>query len=272
MHPLRTAAWLLTVLLLAPALVAQEASSPDLARASDGAYLVDAEGNALYLYLRDDEETSRCDERCAENWPPATVDGEPSVGQGLIGRHVGTIERDDGTRQLTYAGWPLYRYAYDQEAGDTYGHRLGDVFYLVSPAGTRIEGEVPEDGAEADAQAGGGQEGEGDAADGEGAEGEPQQADLPRMEEGGQIYAANCAMCHGSEGQGDIGPGLAGNGFLDQTGGLITTILFGRPNHGMPPFEGQLSDEEVAAVATFVRNAWGNDFGPVEPEQVAEHR
>jgi len=39
----------------------------------------------------------------------------------------------------------------------------------------------------------------------------------------------------------------------------------------MPAF-GQLSDEEVAAVATYIRNSWGNKFGGVKPEQAKAAR
>lgn len=36
----------------------------------------------------------------------------------------------------------------------------------------------------------------------------------------------------------------------------------------MPPYRVQLRDEEIAALATFVRTAWGNTGGPVSEEQV----
>ncbi len=40
----------------------------------------------------------------------------------------------------------------------------------------------------------------------------------------------------------------------------------------MPGFGGQLDDQKVAAVATYIRNSWGNDFGPVTPAEVAAKR
>jgi len=40
----------------------------------------------------------------------------------------------------------------------------------------------------------------------------------------------------------------------------------------MPPFGDKLNDQQVAAVATFIRNAWGNHFGEVKPQAVAEVR
>lgn len=40
----------------------------------------------------------------------------------------------------------------------------------------------------------------------------------------------------------------------------------------MPAFKDRLSDEEIAAVATYIRTSWGNDFGPVSSTRVAEIR
>src|SRR5690606_21354592 len=118
-----------------------------------------------------------------------------------------------------------------------------------------------------------GGEGEnGDAQDGQGGAAPADEATQALMDQGQTIFSSNCASCHGAEGQGLVGQALAGNRYLQRTEGVITTILGGRPEHGMPPFGGQLDDQQVAAVATFIRNSWGNSFGPVTPEQVAEQR
>ncbi|WCM91609.1 cytochrome c [Acidovorax sp. NCPPB 2350] len=91
------------------------------------------------------------------------------------------------------------------------------------------------------------------------------------MERGATLYTRHCAECHGDAGQGRPGafPALAGNRavLLGDPTNVVRTILQGgyapatagnpRP-HGMPPFTQVLGDDEVAAVATFVRNAWGN--------------
>ncbi|BFO55143.1 c-type cytochrome [Acidovorax sacchari] len=93
----------------------------------------------------------------------------------------------------------------------------------------------------------------------------------PVMEQGGAVYARHCAQCHGDGGQGRPGafPPLAGNRAvqLESPVNVVRTILQGgyppvtpgnpRP-HGMPPFTQVLGDDDVGAVATFVRNAWGN--------------
>ncbi len=105
-----------------------------------GEHLVDAEGHALYMFLNDTEGTSNCTDDCAQNWPPLTVeDGEPMVGEGLDASLVGTIERADGTMQVTYNGHPLYTFVQDQEPGMANGQDVADAWYLVSTTGEQIE-------------------------------------------------------------------------------------------------------------------------------------
>jgi aldose sugar dehydrogenase len=90
------------------------------------------------------------------------------------------------------------------------------------------------------------------------------------MSNGRTVYAVNCSICHGRNGEGGQGVAFAGNDNLEDDEHVIDTILHGFGY--MPPFEGRLSDAEIAAVATYVRNSWDNDFGPVQPEDVAALR
>lgn len=97
------------------------------------------------------------------------------------------------------------------------------------------------------------------------------------MQRGAQIYQDHCAQCHGAQGQGERGafPALAGNRavLLAEPTNLVRMILQGgyapatagnpRP-YGMPPYHQLLGDEDVAAVATYVRNAWGNHAAAVD--------
>ncbi|TBH21272.1 c-type cytochrome [Thermus thermamylovorans] len=78
------------------------------------------------------------------------------------------------------------------------------------------------------------------------------------------IYAQLCAACHGAAGQGipPVMPALAGNPNLRDAGMVIDVTRNGRG--AMPPVGAGLSEEELKAVATFIRNSWGNAFGPVE--------
>lgn len=88
--------------------------------------------------------------------------------------------------------------------------------------------------------------------------------------QGEQIFQQNCAVCHGPSGEGAVGPALADNANLADTTRVVDQILYG--GQAMPPFAGTLSDEQIAAVATFIRTAWNNDFGEVSTEQVAARR
>ncbi|MCW5695161.1 MAG: cytochrome c [Bauldia sp.] len=67
-----------------------------------------------------------------------------------------------------------------------------------------------------------------------------------------------------------MGPYLAGNSALGNAQAVITRVLAGGGN--MPPFRARLSDEEIAAVVTYVRTSWGNSYGPVTASDVAALR
>lgn len=96
------------------------------------------------------------------------------------------------------------------------------------------------------------------------------------IEQGEALYNRTCLACHQAGGAGvtDVSfgyPALAGNVLvtLDDPTVLVQTLISGRA--GMPNFRG-LSDEEIAAVTSYVRQAWGNTAGPVDPALVAEVR
>jgi mono/diheme cytochrome c family protein len=87
----------------------------------------------------------------------------------------------------------------------------------------------------------------------------------PVLARGEEIFNTVCIACHQPDGRGIEGiflP-LAGNPLvaLDDPTYLITTILNGRG--GMPRFDSTYSDEDIAAIATWVRQAWDNDASPV---------
>jgi mono/diheme cytochrome c family protein len=91
------------------------------------------------------------------------------------------------------------------------------------------------------------------------------------MSLGQTVYQARCASCHGSDGRGmppDYPP-LAGNPSIQMesavnpirmvlNGGLPPGTAGNPMPYGMPPFAQTLSDDEVAAVVTYIRAAWGN--------------
>jgi hypothetical protein len=70
-----------------------------------------------------------------------TVKGAPTAGVGATASDLGTISRSDGTKQVTYAGHPLYYFVGDKAAGQTSGegsNGFGAPWYLVAPTGKQI--------------------------------------------------------------------------------------------------------------------------------------
>ena len=107
------------------------------------------------------------------------------------------------------------------------------------------------------------------AEDGEAAGGDELMAEL--MTEGESLFTSNCETCHGEAGEGGAGggPALAGSQTLSSIGTITRQIING--GERMPSFT-QLSDRQVAAVGTYIRNSWGNAFGIVTEEDVAGWR
>lgn len=93
----------------------------------------------------------------------------------------------------------------------------------------------------------------------------------PADQQGRQVFMqARCFACHGEYGNGGVGPRFRQDRFLGIADYVIGQILIGRGV--MPSFAEALDDKQIAAVASYVRNSWGNQFGPVKPEQVAQVR
>jgi cytochrome c oxidase cbb3-type subunit III len=69
---------------------------------------------------------------------------------------------------------------------------------------------------------------------------------------GPALYKENCAMCHGENFEGGIGPVLGGPKFIygNTVADYIRVISAGTPK-GMPSFSGQLSPEKIRAVAHY---------------------
>ncbi len=95
-----------------------------------------------------------------------------------------------------------------------------------------------------------------------------------QMAAGEEVYNTYCSACHQKSGEGmpPAFPALKGSAIA--TGDLaahINIVLNGK--NAMTPFGGTLRDEQIAAVITFERNAWGNDTGDVvQPAQISAAR
>ena len=107
----------------------------------------------------------------------------------------------------------------------------------------------------------------------------------PAMRAGAAIYADACTACHLADGQGrpTMFPKLAGSAAAQQDDPttIIHLILAGgrtaptptRPStFSMPSFAWKLDDQQIADVATYLRNGWGNKAAPVSAKAVADLR
>ncbi len=130
----------------------------------------DYAGCSLYLLTSDQlHALSGADFACSDNmnalktpcdsdlWPALLTKRAPIAGPGVNPRLLGTVTRSDfdlpgapPVKQVTYAGYPLYRFFLDKAAGETQGANLDDpvtsppgVWYLVDPSlGTPATGQA----------------------------------------------------------------------------------------------------------------------------------
>lgn len=132
---------------------ATTAEAPTLMVASNdtlGEFLVDGSGMTLYQFDKDTQgaagapAVSNCYDKCADAWPPLHVEAgaTATAGEGLDANLVGSVERTDGTMIVTYNGWPLYYWWEDAAAGDTLGQAVGDVWWVITPAGEPVRGMI----------------------------------------------------------------------------------------------------------------------------------
>ncbi|MDH5507316.1 MAG: cytochrome c [Anaerolineae bacterium] len=82
------------------------------------------------------------------------------------------------------------------------------------------------------------------------------------IEMGAVVYAANCAVCHGEQGEGHILPNAPALNYSEHAwhhpdGDIQTVLLNGGVE--MPPFRDVLSDDEIVAVIRFVQTLWKAD-------------
>ena len=95
--------------------------------------------------------------------------------------------------------------------------------------------------------------------------------------DGKKVFAVNCAACHQTTGKGLPGvfPPLDGSEWVTGEGRTLVNILLHGINGelevmgvtykgAMPAFK-QLSDAELAAVASYVRSEWSNKAAPIAP-------
>ncbi|HKI56780.1 MAG TPA: cytochrome c [Trueperaceae bacterium] len=86
------------------------------------------------------------------------------------------------------------------------------------------------------------------------------------MQAGQKLYTSDCQSCHQPNGAGmpPTFPALAGDSFLSDPAAVVKRIYEGK---GVMPSHPSYTAQELADVATYIRNAFGNDFGPVSVQQ-----
>jgi mono/diheme cytochrome c family protein len=111
-------------------------------------------------------------------------------------------------------------------------------------------------------------------------------ADVASLKNGEAVYDAHCGTCHQPNGMGaeDSGPRLAGSPVVqaEDPATLINNILYGpttpdpaprqRRWRKMEGFDEDISDDDIADLASYLRSAWNNTGGAVTADQVARQR
>ena len=105
-----------------------------------GTIVVGSTGRTLYHYLDDHGKKIDCTGTCAAQWPPVLVpkSARPVAGAGIKAGKLGTVTRPDGTVQVTYNGFPLYRFAGDRKNGQANGQGLESSWYVLAPSGAVV--------------------------------------------------------------------------------------------------------------------------------------
>ncbi|HSY16213.1 MAG TPA: hypothetical protein VK816_09515 [Jatrophihabitantaceae bacterium] len=109
-----------------------------------GSVLSDGQEMTLYMFPPDAGRRVSCTGPCAGTWPPLVVGagGKVIAGTGVDAADLGTLaDPNTGERIVTYAGFPLYRYAGDLRAGTANGQGLflnGGPWYVLSADGQPI--------------------------------------------------------------------------------------------------------------------------------------
>jgi mono/diheme cytochrome c family protein len=97
-----------------------------------------------------------------------------------------------------------------------------------------------------------------------------------RIEQGAPLYASMCASCHHANGTGQTGLGkslVRSSWVTGAPGRLIRILLHGKDGEKlMPPLGAAMTDAQVAAVLSFIRQSWSNDALPIDSLAVLEVR
>ena len=112
-----------------------------------GNIMVDEKGLSLYMFTPDARNVSNCEAACLTAWPPIMLGKDDTLADveltgGLRRSLLGVAMRENGSRHVTYNGWPLYYWFRDAKAGDVLGQWVGNVWFVLSPDGAPISTRV----------------------------------------------------------------------------------------------------------------------------------
>jgi predicted lipoprotein with Yx(FWY)xxD motif len=101
-----------------------------------GKVLTDGDGRTLYIFDKDStsKPESSCTGGCASAWPALTTSDGAGVGDGLDASLLG----HNTAKQVTYNGWPLYRFSGDTAAGQTNGQGVGGIWHVAGADGKPV--------------------------------------------------------------------------------------------------------------------------------------
>jgi predicted lipoprotein with Yx(FWY)xxD motif len=132
---------------------AVERATVEVKRSTDyGPYLTDGYGRTLYVFegdqrSKDDQPAvSKCYDNCAKSWPPLLSSGSPEAKAEVNGELLSTVERKDGSQQVTYSGWPVYRFVRDAGPEKATGQGLKDFgaeWRMIAPSGNEVQASSP---------------------------------------------------------------------------------------------------------------------------------
>jgi predicted lipoprotein with Yx(FWY)xxD motif len=97
-----------------------------------GRYLADSKGMSLYYFKKDFPSISACINECLTKWPIFYTE-KVAVERPLRKKDFGVFMRDDGEKQTSYQGWPLYYFSKDEKPGDMNGEGVNSAWYVIYP-------------------------------------------------------------------------------------------------------------------------------------------
>jgi len=107
-----------------------------------GKILADGNGVTLYLFTKDSGTVSACSGGCLAAWPPVVASGTPTPGTGLDAEDLGSITREDGSKQVTFYGHPVYTYGGDSGPGEFTGQGSGGSWFVIGADGNPVKAET----------------------------------------------------------------------------------------------------------------------------------